>query len=150
MKDKKSSREFYDMKKIYSNPSDFKTIVDFVSHDIYADFIYPADSGIMPLAGAVALKTGKKILYIRGEGKSNVSSLKSTVVADGLNGDSSVQIIDDVIGTGKSLMRSIRQIKKIGVKNFSCVVLLNVDSSEEVATNLAKKGIIVNYLAIKR
>jgi orotate phosphoribosyltransferase len=139
----KRSNYYVDIKETMTDPTALKEVAELISKNLTSDVIAGVELGAVPLVVAVALLSGKRYIIIR---KDRPHGTKSLLIGQAPSG-SGVNIIEDVVTTGGSVLRAAEILKESGLK-VSRVVCV-VDREEGGKENLAKAGIeLISLLKI--
>jgi adenine/guanine phosphoribosyltransferase-like PRPP-binding protein len=135
---------FFNFKRIYGTPTVFRQLIDILAPLIVGDALCAADTGVAPLVGAISLATQTPAIYIRSTPKNYYLSYGSRsvhnhpwVFGERLSPGMSIQVIDDVFHTGKTVIEALRLLSELSLKPVSVLCLLNVNANRSVASNIA-------------
>jgi len=132
----KKSSYYVDIKKAATKVEVLKLMAKYLSKEVKGDIIGGVELGAVPLTVAVALELGKDYLIIRKESKEH--GTRKMVEGEFKKG-TTVDIIEDVITTGGSVLRAVRILRDLGlnVERVICVV----DREEGGHENLKNEGV---------
>lgn len=133
----KKSRYYVDIKKASTNPQVLKLIAHNIKEilklrSIQADYVGGVALGGVPVAVAVSLETGLRLLMIRKETKEY--GTKGQIVGDVELGKTAV-LVEDVTTTGGSVLKAIKTLKDEGLVIRHVIVV--VDREEGASRALA-------------
>jgi len=138
------SNFFFDIKNLSFDPEGANLIADAIMEllkDDEVDFIGGLESGAIPIIAAVSVKSwlaGRPIpgFFVR---KTTKERGTDKLVEGPLKGGSKVIIIDDVTTRGESVLRAVREVRRLGCKVDKVVTV--VDRLEGARENLKGEGI---------
>ncbi len=132
----KKSRYYIDIKKASTKVEMLDLMSNLLGEKVQGDLIAGVELGAVPLVVATALKTKKDYLIIRKEEKRH--GTRKMIEGDFEPGRI-VDIIEDVITTGRSVVRAIKILRNEGliVKRVICVV----DREEGGKENIEKENV---------
>jgi len=132
----KKSNYYVDIKKASTKAEILDFIANELSKYVKGDLLAGVELGAIPLTVATALKMKKDYLIIRKETKKY--GTKKLIEGDFRKG-LTVDIIEDVVTTGGSVLRAVRILREAGLKveRVICVV----DREERGKENLKKENV---------
>ena len=132
----KRSKYYVDIKKASTKVEVLRRLASEIGKYVYSEYLAGVELGAVPLTVATALETDRNYLIIRKESKSH--GTKKLIDGDFEKG-ATVDIIEDVITTGGSVLRAVRILRNEGLKvdRVICVV----DRQEGGKKNLEKEGV---------
>jgi orotate phosphoribosyltransferase len=132
----KKSKYYVDIKKASTKHDILDMMGNMLAEQVRGDMLAGVELGAVPLVAATALKSLKDYLIIRKERKEYGTS--KLIEGDYKTG-MVVDIIEDVVTTGGSVLRAIRILREAGlqVNRVICVV----DREEGGRENLEKEGV---------
>ncbi len=132
----KKSNYYVDIKKASTKHEILDLMGDLLSSHVKGDLLAGVELGAVPLVAITAVKSKRNYLIIRKEKKKHGTS--NLIEGDFQKGQV-VDIIEDVVTTGKSVLRAAQILRDEGliVKRVICVV----DREEGGRGNLEKEGI---------
>ena len=131
----KRSTYYVDIKESMTDPGALTEVAELISKKLTSSIIAGVELGAVPLVVAVAILSGRRYIIIR---KERPHGIKSLLIGQTPSG-SSVDIIEDVVTTGGSVLRAAEILKESGL-NVSRVICV-VDREEGGRENLAEAGI---------
>ncbi len=131
----KRSTYYVDIKESMTDPGALTEVAELISKKLTSSIIAGVELGAVPLVVAVAILSGRRYIIIR---KERPHGTKSLLIGQTPSG-SSVDIIEDVVTTGGSVLRAAEILKESGL-NVSRVICV-VDREEGGRENLAEAGI---------
>jgi len=131
----KRSSYYIDMKELLSLPRNLKMVVDYLSPLIRSEAIGGVELGAVPIIVAASLNTGKPYIIIRKKRKHGTKSLLVGRVMEGMT----VDIIEDVVTTGNSVMHAVDVLRSKGVEVKRCICI--VDREEGGSDLLRENGV---------
>lgn len=133
----KTSSFYIDKYRFESNPILLSAIVDELQKLLpsSSEKLAGLESGGIPLATVLSLRTAKPCLYVR---KSAKTYGTCNLVEGGFQAGETVVIVEDVVTTGGQICKSIEQMRELGliVQNVLCVI----DRQQGSEENLRKIG----------
>lgn len=130
------SKFYFDMKYAATRPGVYDAVATELAKLVKAPVVAGVELGAIPWVSAVALKKGIPFIMIRKEQREH--GVKDPVIGDITNG-MEVDIIEDVVTTGGTVMRAIDLLRSRGAK-VSRVISI-ADWEKGGANNLKEKGI---------
>ncbi len=138
------SNFFFDMKNLSFDPEGANLIADAIIELLRGeevDFIGGLESGAIPIVAAVSLKSwlaGKPIpgFFVR---KTTKERGTDKLVEGPLLRGSKVIIIEDVTTSGESVLRAVREVRRLGCTVDKAITV--VDRLEGASENLKEEGI---------
>ncbi len=132
----KKSKYYVDIKKASTKHDILDMMGNMLAEQIRGDMLAGVELGAVPLVAATALKSRKDYLIIRKERKEYGTS---KLIEGDYKPGMVVDIIEDVVTTGGSVLRAIRILREAGlqVNRVICVV----DREEGGRENLEKEGV---------
>ncbi len=117
----KRSKYYVDIKKASTKVDILRYLATKLGKYVQGDYLAGVELGAVPLTVATALQTGRDYLIIRKESKSH--GTRKLIEGDFKKG-SVVDIIEDVVTTGGSVLRAIKILRDEGLKvqRVICVV----------------------------
>ncbi len=117
----KRSKYYVDIKKASTKVDTLRYLAKQLGKYVQGDYLAGVELGAVPLTVATALETGRDYLIIRKESKSH--GTRKLIEGDFEKG-SVVDIIEDVVTTGGSVLRAIKILRDEGLKvqRVICVV----------------------------
>ena len=131
----KRSTYYVDIKESMTDPGALTEVAELISKKLTSSIIAGVELGAVPLVVAVAILSGRRYIIIR---KERPHGTKSLLIGQTPSG-SSVDMIEDVVTTGGSVLRAAEILKESGL-NVSRVICV-VDREEGGRENLAEAGI---------
>lgn len=134
---------YVDLRPLPSFPEEFLSIADEMARRIGdGDFgICGVAVGGLPLATAIAMRTGKPLVYVRKERKEHGTES----LLEGFLNRRSYVVVDDVATTGGSIVHAARTLRGCGSEVREAWVV--VDRMQGAAENLRAEGIELKSLA---
>ncbi len=144
----KESQYYVDIKDSMSEPGLLGRTAKLIAERITSDIIAGVELGAVPLLVAVSILTGKRYIIIR---KERSHGTKSLMVGHAEKG-TSVDMIEDVITTGGSILRAVDILTESGlvVKKVICVVDREEGGKDAVESRGLKFEPIVRISEIKK
>lgn len=138
---------YFDLEKIYSEPEIFRSIINKLVNKIEENLVCPIDCTISPLVGAVAFVGKKRIVMVREikNRRNERTKYRSKIIGSFKPGEK-VHLIDDVFHTGKTTIRTIKILKRAGLKPVKITVILNLDFLKKYTEKIEKKDVKVYQL----
>ena len=132
----KRSSYYIDIKKASTKAKILELMGDMLAEKVKGDLLAGVELGAIPLVVVTALKTGRNYLIIRKEVKSH--GTRKMIEGEYEKGQV-VDLIEDVVTTGKSVLRAIKILRDEGliVKRVICVV----DRDEGGKENIERENI---------
>ncbi len=132
----KRSNYYVDIKKASTKVDILKLMAQLLAEKVRGDILAGVELGAVPLTVATALSTGKDYLIIRKESKGH--GTRKLIEGDYPLG-ATVDIIEDVVTTGGSVLRAVKILRNAGLKvnRVICVV----DRQEGGKENLARENV---------
>ncbi len=132
----KRSKYYIDIKKASTKVNVLKIMAEEIARRVEGDILAGVELGAVPLTVATALETGKDYLIIR-KGKKEYGTGKQ--IEGAYEEGMTVDIIEDVVTTGGSVLRAVEILRNAGLKvrRVICVV----DREEGGKENLEKVGV---------
>ncbi len=132
----KRSSYYVDIKKASTRVDILKIIAQELAKHVRGELLAGVELGAVPLTVATALETGKDYLIIRKESRTH--GTKKLIEGDFKEG-LTVDIIEDVVTTGGSVLRAVKLLRNAGLKveRVICVV----DRQEGGRENLEREGV---------
>lgn len=129
----KHSRYYVDIKDAATDPETLDLISQIFSDRIGLNRIAGVELGAVPLLVATAVKKGLPYIIIRKERKHGTGRL----TIGELTGGEEVEIIEDVVTTGGSVMKAVNYLRENGAKvsRAHCVVDREEGGKELLASN---------------
>jgi orotate phosphoribosyltransferase len=132
----KKSNYYVDIKKASTRHKLLELMGEMLARHVKGDILAGVELGAVPLVAITAIKAKRDYLIIRKERKGYGTS--KLIEGDFKEGQE-VDIIEDVVTTGGSVLRAIKILRDAGLKvnRVICVV----DREEGGKENLAKEGV---------
>jgi len=132
----KKSRYYVDIKKASTRVRVLRLMAEEISRYVQGDILAGVELGAVPLTVATAMLTEKDYLIIR-KGKKDYGTGK--MIEGTFERGMRVDIIEDVVTTGGSVLRAVKILRENGLKvqRVICVV----DREEGGGENLAREGV---------
>ncbi len=132
----KKSKYYVDIKKASTKHEILELMGEMIAKHVQGDILAGVELGAVPLVAIAAIKAKRDYLIIRKEKKGYGTS--KLIEGDYKEGQK-VDIIEDVVTTGGSVLRAIKILRDSGlvVNRVICVV----DREEGGAENLKKEGV---------
>ena len=132
----KRSSYYIDIKKASTKVEILKMIAEEISKFVTGDLIAGVELGAVPLVVATALKKDRNYLIIRKEKRTHGTG---KLIEGEFESGQRVDLIEDVVTTGASVVKAIRILKAQGliVNRVICVV----DREEGGRENIEKEGV---------
>lgn len=136
----KSSKYYFDMKKVAGNPQLFSYIASLLASRIKAGTTCIAAMGFggIPLATAVSLRLKLPLVMVRDGVRTH--GLGKIIEGYVPNKNDKVAVVDDVCTYGTSLKKIVRQISKTSAKVSACYVVV-MRSNKKISV-----GASIHYL----
>lgn len=131
----KKSKYYVDIKEVITDPENLAIITSQISEQLRGDHIAGVELGAVPLVVSVALMTGKPYIIIRKERKHGTGSL---IIGKYQDADS-VDIIEDVVTTGNSVLKAVQLLRENGCYVSRCICV--VDREEGGYELLKENGV---------
>lgn len=131
----KESNYYVDIKEVMTSPENLKIVTDAIAEHLTGENIAGVELGAVPLVVAAAVKTGKNYLIIRKERKHGTRSLLIGKTEEGM----SVDLIEDVVTTGNSILKAVNILREHGCTVNRCVCV--VDREEGGSELLKENGV---------
>ena len=150
----KKSSYYVDLRLVPSYPIEFRKMIKHLENKIEQDIgldnfnsIVSVPTGGLIIASALAIKTVKPLIYVRGKPKDYGTS-KS--VEGEIHDDMKVVMIDDVATTGGSVINAIKSLKEVNITVKDAYVIVNrMEGADEAMLELGvKMHSILNILEI--
>ncbi len=150
----KKSSYYVDLRLVPSYPIEFRKMIKHLENKIKQDIgldnfnsIVSVPTGGLIIASALAIKTVKPLIYVRGKAKDYGTS-KS--VEGEIHDDMKVVMIDDVATTGGSVINAIKSLKEVNITVKDAYVIVNrMEGADEAMLELGvKMHSILNILEI--
>ena len=150
----KKSSYYVDLRLVPSYPIEFRKMIKHLENEIKQDIgldnfnsIVSVPTGGLIIASALAIKTVKPLIYVRGKPKDYGTS-KS--VEGEIHDDMKVVMIDDVATTGGSVINAIKSLKEVNITVKDAYVIVNrMEGADEAMLELGvKMHSILNILEI--
>tara|TARA_Y100000310_G_scaffold207259_1_gene207719 strand:- start:550 stop:1728 length:1179 start_codon:yes stop_codon:yes gene_type:complete len=140
----KVSDYYIDMRSITHNPEVFKELVEELStlyNELEADGVVGVATAGITYATGIALKNNIPLGYIRSKKKSHGAC---NDLEGGLKNNSKLVVLDDVVTSGTSVIKSIISLREKGfiVNDVICICIRDKDA----LSNLENIGIKLHYL----
>jgi orotate phosphoribosyltransferase len=139
---------FYNLKRLYGMPNEFQKTINILSNCLSFYPLCAPDVGISPFIGALSLIKGIPSIYVRNSPKYYYLSYGSKqehntpwVFGDFLESGQKVQIFDDVIDSGSSIIKTVQILQEINIVVDSVVCIMSIEDKEKAINNLSKYGI---------
>jgi len=132
------SNEYFDKYQFESRPDLLNDIAVLMAKSLPADYdIYAAlEMGGIPIATAIALKTGKPMVFVRKEAKEyGTAKLAEGVDVKGKK----LLVVEDVVTSGGQIIKSVSALRDLGADIFHAVCVIDREQGGREA--LAKEGI---------
>ena len=140
----KESECYADIKDACAQPEILREIVAEVSGKIKADSVAGVELGAVPIVVAVAYSKSIPYYIIRKESKHGMKKL----LIGSVRKDTEVDIIEDVVTTGGSVMRAVELLRKEGMKVNRVIAV--IDREEGGKELLRENGVeFISLLKIK-
>ncbi|AEH24285.1 orotate phosphoribosyltransferase [Pyrococcus yayanosii] len=144
----KESNYYIDVKKLITNPEALGLIAELIiqkAKELGLDFnkVAGPELGAVPIATAVALKSGKPLLIVRKKKKEHGTGKQ--IEGEVKPGDK-VLLVEDVTTTGGSVLRAAEVLREAGAKIVGVFVV--VDREEGARENLEAKGLQLHPLIL--
>ena len=132
----KKSKYYVDIKKASTKHEILELMGDMLAQHVKGDILAGVELGAVPLVAITAVKAKRDYLIIRKERKEHGTS---KLIEGDFQRGMTVDIIEDVVTTGGSVLRAIKILRENGlnVKRVICVV----DREEGGRENLEKEGV---------
>ncbi|MCL4480740.1 MAG: orotate phosphoribosyltransferase [Candidatus Thermoplasmatota archaeon] len=116
----KHSRFYVDIKDACTDPEILRLVASSMARQVVSDTISGMELGAVPLVVATSLSSGRKYIIIRKERKHGTGKLNIGEIPGGKE----VDIIEDVVTTGGSVLKSAQFLRDNGArkKRAYCVV----------------------------
>ncbi len=130
----RESDYYIDIKKLITNPRALKLIAELMEEktrrlNIEFDKIAGPELGAVPIATALALKTGKPLLIIRKKKKEHGTGKQ---IEGDVNPGDRVLLVEDVTTTGGSVLRAAKILEENGARVAAiCVVVDREEGAED-------------------
>ncbi len=137
------SNEYFDKYQFECRPNLLSEITNYLRGMLPSEFDLLAglETGGIPLATALALKTGKPMVLVRKKAK-DYGTMK---LAEGPNiKQMNLIVIEDVVTSGGQILKSIEDIRKIG--GFCNLALCVIDREQGGPETLSKIGVELRSL----
>ncbi|MGP6239860.1 orotate phosphoribosyltransferase [Cuniculiplasma sp. SKW4] len=140
----KESEYYADIKDACARPEILKEIVKEVSERVRAGSVAGVELGAVPIVVALAYSKSMPYYIIRKESKHGMKKL----IIGNITKDTGVDIVEDVVTTGGSVMRAVELLRKEGL-NVNRVITV-IDREEGGKELLSKNGVeLVSLLKLK-
>ncbi len=132
----KRSKYYVDIKKASTKYEILELMGDMLAERVEGDILAGVELGAVPLVAITSIKARRNYLIIRKEKKGYGTS---KLIEGDYKGGEVVDIIEDVVTTGGSVLRAVKILRDAGLKvrRVICVV----DREEGGRENLAKEGV---------
>ncbi|MFQ5976429.1 MAG: orotate phosphoribosyltransferase [Candidatus Hydrothermarchaeales archaeon] len=140
----KKSSFYIDLKAAYTDPKIMNMIVEGLSEAIANekfDRIAGMETGGVPIATALSLKTGLPFIIIRKKGKGYGTDNR---IEGKLSSGENVIVVEDIVTTGGSVKSGIETLREMGGKCNKVIAV--VDRLEGASKNLEKVNISLETL----
>lgn len=132
----KKSKYYVDIKKASTKHEILSLMGDLLTGHVRGDILAGVELGAVPLVAITAVKAKKDYLIIRKERKGyGTSKLIEGDYQSGLT----VDIIEDVVTTGGSVLRAIKILRDAGLKVERVICVVNREEGGD--ENLRKEGV---------
>ena len=131
----KQSNFYVDIKECMTDPDTLKETAELLSANVHSDIVAGVELGAVPLLVAVSMLVHKPYIIIRKEREHGTKSLLIGKTPPG----GTVDIIEDVVTTGGSVLRAAKLLSDTGLKTASVICV--VDREEGAAEALAENNI---------
>lgn len=139
---------FFSLKRLYGNPKAFRRIIEILSNLIDGEAVCATDMGMAPMVGALAFYKQIPSVYVRSVPKhyylsygSRQSHNQPELAGECLNRRTRVQIFDDVLNRGDSVIRAISVLKKARLIPTSVLCILRVKSDQDAIGRIRNEGV---------
>jgi len=132
----KKSKYYVDIKKASTKHEILELMGDMLSRHVKGDILAGVELGAVPLVAITAVKAKRDYLIIRKERKEHGTS---KLIEGDFQKGTTVDIIEDVVTTGGSVIRAIKILRENGL-NVNRVICV-VDREEGGRENLEKEGV---------
>ena len=132
----KKSKYYVDIKKASTKHEILELMGDMLAQHVKGEILAGVELGAVPLVAITAVKAKRDYLIIRKERKEHGTS---KLIEGDFQRGMTVDIIEDVVTTGGSVLRAVKILRENGlkVKRVICVV----DREEGGRENLEKEGV---------
>ncbi len=141
----KKSKYYVDIKKASTKHEVLSLMGDLLAEHVKGDILAGVELGAVPLVAITAVKAKRDYLIIRKEKKGyGTSKLIEGDYREGLT----VDIIEDVVTTGGSVLRAVKILRDEGLKVERVICVVNREEGGD--ENLKKEGVeLISLLSAK-
>ncbi len=140
----KESEYYADIKDACANPEILKEIVRQISERVRGEGVAGVELGAVPIVVSVAYSLSIPYFIIRKEAKHGMKKLIIGNLREGMN----VDIIEDVVTTGGSVLRAVKLLRESGLKVNRVITV--IDREEGGKELLEREGVdLISLLKIK-
>jgi orotate phosphoribosyltransferase len=144
----KQSNFYVDIKECMTDPDTLKETAELLSANVHSDIVAGVELGAVPLLVAVSMLVHKPYIIIRKEREHGTKSLLIGKTPPG----GTVDIIEDVVTTGGSVLRAAKLLSDTGLKTASviCVVDREEGATEALSENNISLISLIRISEIKK
>lgn len=139
---------FFNFKRVYGMPHAFKRFVEIVAAQLAPVAVCAPDVGAAPLVGALAYHRQLPSIYVRSLPKyyylsygSKSAHNEPALFGEFLNQGTEVQIVDDTIHDGRSILEAASLLQNIGLVVASVLCVMNVKRDQSGIQRVRNSGI---------